>query len=82
MTSESRSLRTIAMEIKKEWNPVNHAAKPYLLAMSTLDKMTDQYGMDSAYSIVQHFLSNSSTWRGEAARRIKAELKQMLKGAK
>lgn len=82
MTSESRSLRTIATEITKEWNPVNYAAKPYLLAMSALDKITDQYGMDSAYSIVQYFLSNASTWRGEAARRIKAELKQMLKGAK
>jgi len=29
--------------------------------------------------IVRYFLSNATTWRGETARRIKAELKQMLK---
>jgi hypothetical protein len=34
---------------------------------------------DGAETIVRYFLSNASTWRGEDAKRIKAELKSMLK---
>jgi len=28
---------------------------------------------------VRYFLSNATTWRGDTARRIKAELKEMLR---
>lgn len=76
----SRPLCTIAAEIKKEWKSVNYAAKPYLDAMSGLNTITDSYGADSARSIVLYFLGNASTWKGETAKRIKAELKQILKG--
>ena len=34
---------------------------------------------DDGGSIVLYFLSNATTWRGEDARRIKAELKSLLK---
>lgn len=47
--------------------------------MSTLDKVTDKYFMDSAKSIINYFLSNASGWRGEEAKRIKAELKAIIK---
>jgi hypothetical protein len=44
-----------------------------------LDSITDNYGADSAKSVVLYFLSNANTWRGEHAKRIKAELKGMVK---
>jgi hypothetical protein len=47
--------------------------------MSTLDDINQPYGYDSGESIVRYFLCNATTWRGAHARRIKAELKGMLK---
>jgi hypothetical protein len=74
-----RSLATIAREIRTDWgSKTNFAAKPYLDAMGQLNKITDQFYADSAESIVLYFLSNASTWRGEVAKRVKAELKAML----
>jgi len=74
-----RSLSEIAREIRKDWAPVNFAAKPYLEAMGQLRSIDDAYYYDSGRSVVLYFLSNASSWRGEAARRIKAELKGMAK---
>lgn len=74
-----RPLNVIAREIDSTWPNVNYAARPYLDAMLCLYSMDDSYFMDSADSIVRYFLSNASTWRGADARRIKAELKGMLK---
>lgn len=78
---ETRSLRTIAAEIQRDWTNVNYAAKPYLHAMRGLEAVTDRYGYDSGASIVRYFLANAGSWRGETARRVKAELKSMIKGA-
>jgi hypothetical protein len=75
-----RSLSTIAREVRAYWPNVNFAAKPYLDAMQSLDAITDRYYMDSADSVVRYFLSNATTWRGDKAREIKAELKAMLQG--
>lgn len=76
----TRELNTISKEIRADWGTkVNYGAKPYLDAMATLNKVTDSYGQDSAKSVVLYFLSNASTWRGEVAKRIKTELKQLLK---
>lgn len=74
-----RPLYEIAEEIRRDWKNVNFGAKPYLDAMSTLTNVTDNYGMDSARSIVNYFLANASSWRGDNAKRIKAELKSMVK---
>lgn len=73
----ARPLSVIAAEIRKDWKNVNYAAKPYLDAMSSLNSINDSYGMDSGKSIVLYFLSNASSWRGEVAKRVKAELKKM-----
>jgi hypothetical protein len=54
-------------------------ARPYLDAMHSLTNITDNYMYDSGKSVVLYFLSNAATWKGEAARRIKAELKAMAK---
>ena len=74
-----RPLHKIANEIELKWKNVNFAARPYLSAMKTLDKITDMYYLDSAENVVLYFLSNASGWRGEVARRIKIELKAIIK---
>lgn len=77
---ETRSLRDIATDIRRNWPKVYFGAVPYLAAMSSLDTIKDNYGADDGKSIVLYFLSNATTWRGEEAKRIKAELKALLKG--
>jgi hypothetical protein len=71
----TRPLYEIQTEIVSDWKKPDYCAVPYLEAMSGLDKITDNYFLDSGKSIVLYFLANSSTWKGEVARRIKAELK-------
>ncbi|MEK6885312.1 MAG: hypothetical protein AABY22_37115 [Nanoarchaeota archaeon] len=78
-TATTRPLYEIASEIRKHWKSINYGAKPYLDAMFTLDKITDNYVSDSGKSIVLYFLSNASTWRGPEAKRIKLELNSMVK---
>jgi len=46
--------------------------------MLELNSITDTYGLDDASSIVLYFVSNAGTWRGETARRVKAELRGMV----
>lgn len=77
-TAAVRSLETIAREIRANWPRVYFGAVPYLNAMMGLDKITDDFGADSAESIVLYFLSNATTWRGDVAKRVKLELKSML----
>lgn len=77
-TTQTRPLSTIASEVRATWPKVNYAAAPYLDAMQVLYSIDDHYGYDSADMIVRYFLSNATGWRGEDARRIKAELKAML----
>lgn len=74
-----RTLSTIAYEISKDWKKPYFGAVPYIQAMSTLGDIKQPYGYDSGESIVRYFLSNATSWRGENARRIKSELKDMLK---
>lgn len=74
-----RSLSTIAKDIRSDWSTITPYARPYLNAMLSLDKVSDNYYADSGKSVVLYFLSNAASWRGETARRIKAELKEMVK---
>lgn len=76
----ARPLSEIASEIRRTWTPVYFGAVPYLQAMGSLDGIGDTYGADDARGIVLYFLSNARTWKGETARRIKAELNAILKG--
>lgn len=73
-----RPLADIAREIRRTWRPINFAAVPYVDAMAQLDQITDTYIAESAASVVRYFLSNAGSWRGEDAKRIKAELKGLL----
>jgi len=74
-----RPLHVIAAEIKADWKNPYFGAVPYLNVMLSLTSMGESFYHDSAKSVVLYFLANANTWRGETARRIKAELKEMTK---
>lgn len=81
---KGRPIYEIADEIRYTWltktgDPnVNYAAEPYLNAMQDITEIDEMYGADTARSVVAYFLSNASSFRGEDARRLKAELKTIL----
>ena len=77
-TTTTRPLFEIAREISDDWKNIYFGAEPYIEAMFTLNSIDDNYIFDTAKSVVIYFLSNATTWRGETARRVKAELKKMV----
>jgi hypothetical protein len=76
---KTRPLYEIAREIRKDWKRVYFGAVPYLDAMGDLGNVSDSYGFDDGKSIVRYFLANASTWKGDTAKRIKIELKSLIK---
>jgi hypothetical protein len=75
-----RPLDVIANEIRKDWKNVHYAARPYLAEMGRFNLITDgEAWEDGAKSCVLYFLSNAGTWKGEVAKRVKAELRRMVK---
>ena len=79
--TNTRPLHEIARETLRNPSLKGNArtyAEPYLSAMLTLDNVTEFYGADSGRGIVAYALANLQTWRGDDARRIKAELKKLI----
>lgn len=76
---QERPLFEIANEIRHTWAHVSPAAEPYLHALRYLSSVNEYYGLDSATEIIDRFLANATGWRGEDARRIKAELRSLTK---
>lgn len=77
-----RSPSEIAREIMKTpWYRSNSSiyARDYICAMLDLGSIDQNYHLDTGESVVRYALSNMSTFRGDDARRIKAELKDLLK---
>jgi hypothetical protein len=74
---EMRKIYEIAADIGYNWKNVSPYAKPYLEAMYSLENINEDYFLDSARSVVLYFLANAQGFRGEEARRLKAELKAM-----
>jgi hypothetical protein len=77
----NRTLDVIARDISRDWQKPYFGAVPYLDAMHSLQTIGDKYYFDTAESVVRYFLANASSWKGDTARAIKAELKTLLKGA-
>ena len=75
----ARKIQEIASEILQDWKKPYFGAIPYIEAMLQLNTIHDDYYLDTAESVVIYFLANAQTWRGETARRIKAEFREMLK---
>lgn len=74
-----RKIFEIAKEIKQIWKKPYFGAVPYLDAMCELETIDDNYYFDTAETIINYFLANATYWRGADARRIKSELKELLK---
>jgi hypothetical protein len=76
----ARPINVIAKDIQAAWPNVNPCAEPYLQGMLSPRSVTleDRYGYDDVKTLVLYFLSNASSFRGEQARKLKAELKQIL----
>jgi hypothetical protein len=75
----TKSLSQVADIIEQDWKNVNYAAKPYLTAMKELGNINDNYGADSAKSVILYFLCNANSWRGDTARTVKTYLKSITK---
>ena len=82
----SRPLNKIAAEILADFGPPGQSqpaykvwCKPYVKAMLSIRSLDESYGLDPAEDIVVRFLVNASSWRGETAKRVKAELNQIIK---
>ena len=74
----NRKLSEIAKDILQHWKNPYFGAKPYIQAMLLINSAEPDahYLSETAEDIVTYFLANATTFRGEDARRIKAELKQ------
>jgi hypothetical protein len=77
MLNNTRTISAIARDIQNDWKKVNYAAAPYLSAMLSLQSLESSFGYDSGESIVRYFLCNASSYRGEKAKALKAELKTL-----
>ena len=75
---DHRPLHVIAREISTDWRKPDFGGVPYLDAVRQLSSIHGEFYNDRAKSIVAYFLANAGTWRGDNARRIKAELKGLI----
>ena len=81
-----RPLHEIAADIRKDWSAQTKSgvvppyADAYLRPLETLTSIHDNYHMDSAKSVVLYLLSNMHTYRGERAKELKSELRQIVYG--
>lgn len=78
--TEKRTFRAIALEIKSDWKKPYFGAVPYIDAMLELDTTDPKapYYFEDADMQVRGFLANAATWRGDTAKKIKKELKDMI----
>lgn len=72
-----RTPSEIVKEIRANWTKPYFGAVPYMDAMESMDSFKAPFGYDSGESIGLYFLANAGTWRGDVARRIKAEIKAL-----
>lgn len=76
-----RTFAAVAREIKATWTKPYFGAVPYLEALEkceTTDKDAT-YICERVKDLVPYLLCNMTTFRGADARRLKAELKEMIK---
>jgi hypothetical protein len=73
------TISELARQIKADWKKPYFGAVPYIQAMLSINRIDDDYIFEPAKYIVNYFLANAATWRGDEARRIKGILKEMVK---
>lgn len=76
-----RPLYEISREIQQDpaYRASAWCAGPYVSAMGGLCSISDRHYDDDGRTVVLYALSNLSQYRGDTARRVKAELRQALK---
>jgi hypothetical protein len=67
-----------ALKTPKPWQQVIPYARPYLEAMLTMRSIEDNYIFERGESIVRYCLANLQQLKGEQARMLKDELKNLL----
>ena len=78
MQTIKRPVYKIAEEILNDWTAPYFGARPYLAAMLTINNEHEQYGQDSAKTVILYFLSNATTYRGSKAKELKKELQKLI----
>jgi hypothetical protein len=80
MTPHHRPLKEIAAEIEGDWShKIDPAAKRYLDELHQLDRPRDRFHADSGIAVVVYFLASARKWHGPVARRIKLELREIVR---
>ena len=74
-----RPIYQIAKDIKDAWKNPSPYALAYLNPMLTLNSIDDNYFSEDAERIILCFLEEAKTFRGEKARELKKELRDLLK---
>ena len=73
-----RPIYQISEEIQRDWAKPYFGAVPFIEALHAVQSVHDRYGAESVEGLIRYFLANAGTWRGDVARRVKAELKEIL----
>lgn len=78
---KTRTFAEIVGEIRTLWSKPYFGAVPYLDALGTIHSSDKNahYLFETAADLVPYLLSNMTTFRGPDAKRIKNELKEMVK---
>ena len=79
MSNIKRPVYKIAEDILNDWKAPYFGARPYLAAMLTINNELENYGQDTAKTVILYFLSNAATYRGSKAKELKKELKTLIK---
>lgn len=74
-----RTIKEIAQEIQSDWKTANKEASQYLIMMEVLKTMNDKFINKDATTIVINFLVSARGYRSDKAKRIKNELKNLIK---
>lgn len=74
-----RPIYQIAQDIKDAWKNPSPYALAYLNPMLTLNSIEDHYFFDDAERIILCFLNEARSFKGEKAKELKQELKDLLK---
>lgn len=74
-----RTLGEVSLEILSDWKVINNGgAREALKCMKKMGMVTERFGADpNGYSVIGTFLAHSVGWRGDVARRVKKELREM-----
>jgi hypothetical protein len=73
--SKEKQVQALAREVNRTWAKVSPYAEQQLLFMLHPEYIT---GGDTIEMVVASFLANAQGWRGDDAKRIKAQLKALL----